>query len=182
MPCQGRPPACSPVRGAHSPALLHTSTRLVRHRYSSCLVLGLAADAVNMVILDSMIGKGCREGRRAVWFTLWGLVPNRLCRPLCTPIHQALAPSVAPLTLCSVLTPPSLDRSERDRSDSSGPLAWRVVVLAQRLRGQRHPVTHGVGVLTLARQCGGRAAWGLDPHPGPCSGHTGDEVGAAAGP
>lgn len=31
-------------------------------------------------------------------------------------------------------------------------------------------MTHGVGVLTLARQCRGLAAWGLDPHPGLCSG------------
>ena len=43
-------------------------TQLVRHGYSSCLVLGLAADAVNMVILDWLIGKGCGvewgEGRK----------------------------------------------------------------------------------------------------------------------
>lgn len=53
-------------------AQLHTSTLcLVRHSYSSCFVLGSAADAVNMVILDSLIGKGCRaglSGKSTVWF------------------------------------------------------------------------------------------------------------------
>ena len=41
------------------PSLAAYFTQLVRHGYSSCLVLGLAADAVNMVILDWLIGKGC---------------------------------------------------------------------------------------------------------------------------
>lgn len=61
---------------------LHTSTLcLVRHSYSSCFVLGSAADAVNMVILDSLIGKGCRAGlsgkcliyTSSFWFLrVWG--------------------------------------------------------------------------------------------------------------
>lgn len=70
-------------------AQLHTSTLcLVRHSYSSCFVLGSAADAVNMVILDSLIGKGCRvglSGKSTVWFTLvhsgfsgFGVLPIQL--------------------------------------------------------------------------------------------------------
>lgn len=84
----GHAPCCPTQPG---PALLHTSTQIVRHSYSSCLVLGLAADAVNMVILDSLIGKRCGSGRRAIWFTLGELVPSWLCHSLCTPLHQAVA-------------------------------------------------------------------------------------------
>ena len=63
-PCLGPhhapPVAHSPWCPAQpSPAKLHTCTQFVRHGYSSCLVLGVAADAVNMVILDSLIGKRC---------------------------------------------------------------------------------------------------------------------------
>lgn len=77
-PCRGPPGflAWGTHAGAQpGPALPHSSARLVRHRYSSCLVPGLAADAVNMVILDSLIGEGCGERRRTVWFTLRELGP-----------------------------------------------------------------------------------------------------------
>lgn len=84
-----------------SPALPAYFTQLVRHGYSSCLVLGLAADAVNMVILDWLIervvvemGRG-QEGELGLlcwsWF-LAGPATHSLCA---LPQAAASAPLLA---------------------------------------------------------------------------------------
>lgn len=150
-------------------------------------MLGLAADAVNMVILDWLIGKGCgvewggQEGELGLlcwsWF-LAGPATHSLCA-----LPQAAA-SAAPLLAFSPNFSEPL-RKERNKGCAWFlSLAWRIAEVSTghfRAKSVASDTWGGGPDPAMARQ---RVSGpGISPSPGPhVPEHTGDEVGAARGP